>query len=67
MIKLGQKPLVDEIKCIGDGICVNVCPARPNVFLMEDVSRVVHPEACVDGCTECVDNCPTGAIRILRF
>jgi len=64
---LAQKPEINEIKCIGDGICVNVCPAIPNVFIMEDVSRVVHPEACINGCSECVDNCPTGAIRLIKF
>lgn len=64
---MSQKPLVDEIKCIGDGICVNVCQASPVVFAMEDVSKVIHPEACINGCTECVESCPTGAIRIVKF
>ncbi|MEM0078033.1 MAG: 4Fe-4S binding protein [Thermoplasmata archaeon] len=55
------------MKCIGDGICVNVCPAHPTVFEMEYISKVINPNACIEGCTECADNCPTGAIKIIRI
>ena len=58
-----QKPVVDDT-CIACGVCASVCPADPVVFVIEDISKVEHPEACIDGCTECVDNCPTQSITI---
>ncbi|MEL9999207.1 MAG: 4Fe-4S binding protein [Thermoplasmata archaeon] len=67
VVIMGQKPIINEMKCIGDGICVNVCPAHPTVFEMEYISKVINPNACIEGCTECADNCPTGAIKIIRI
>ena len=60
-----QKPVVKD-DCIACGICFSVCPAEPNVFEIEDIAKVVHPEACIDGCTECADNCPTNSIEIQK-
>lgn len=64
--KMTQKPVVDEPTCIDCGICASVCPANPIVYEIQNVSKVIHPEACIDGCTECVDNCPTGCITIQK-
>jgi ferredoxin len=42
-----ERPLVDESTCIGSGNCEAVCPADPVVFKVEDKSKVIHPEACI--------------------
>ena len=57
------QPRVDEEKCITCGTCADVCPADPNVFVIEDKSKVVHPEACIE-CMACQESCPTGAIAV---
>ena len=56
-----MRPYVDEEKCITRGKCKEVCPVDPNVFEIEDKSKVVHPEACIE-CEACVNICPTEAI-----
>lgn len=57
-------PVVDENLCITCGNCYEVCPANPNVFVIEDKSHVVHPEACI-ACGACVEGCPTEAITLV--
>ncbi len=55
-------PKVDEEKCNGDAICVDVCPVEPNVFeMVDDKSHVVHPEECIE-CGACEAECPEEAI-----
>lgn len=57
-------PIVDESLCIACGACHDVCPADPNVFVIKDKSKVIHPEACI-GCGQCVEACPTEAIELV--
>ncbi|ODS42909.1 MAG: ferredoxin [Candidatus Altiarchaeales archaeon IMC4] len=58
-----MKPKVDKEKCIGCGMCVDVCPV--DVFeLAENKSGPVNASACVE-CKQCVENCPVGAIRLV--
>lgn len=56
-------PVVDEVECIACGVCESVCPADPNVFQVEDVSKVVNPESCI-ACEACVQNCPVSCIKL---
>ncbi len=58
-----MRPYVDEELCITCGLCAEVCPADPNVFVIEDKSKVVHPEACIE-CRACETECPTDAIVV---
>ena len=58
-----MRPNVDEELCIACGTCEAVCPTEPNVFEIEEVSKVVHPEAC-EGGAECVEACPVQAIEL---
>lgn len=57
------RPYVDEDICIACGACETVCPANPNVYVIEDKSKVIHPEACIN-CGACVDACPVECIEL---
>ena len=49
-------------RCIGCGVCVEVCPH--GVFVMEGrVARPVYPAACME-CGACESNCPAGALFV---
>jgi len=61
-------------KCIGCGMCVNVCPHA--VFTMgerkagglglltsKSVATLAHKEACME-CGACMMNCPVGAVQV---
>ena len=61
-----MRPNVDESLCIGDGICVDICP---EVFEMRDdnLAHVVDEspnESLYDKVMEAADACPTSAISI---
>lgn len=58
-----MRPYVEEKKCVTCGLCEDVCPAEPNVFVMEEFAVVDHPEACFV-CKACEVACPTFAIVI---
>jgi len=60
------RPEIDESLCIGDGICVDICP---EVFEMRDdnLAHVINedprPELHVQ-VNEAADACPTSAIAV---
>ena len=58
-----MRPYVDEAKCTGDRNCEDVCTADPNVYHVEKVAKVIHPEACIE-CNLCVEECPTQCIEL---
>ncbi len=60
---MALRPHVDEPKCIGCGNCQAVCPATPNCFEVDAVSRVVSPDSCI-GCRRCEEGCPVSCIKV---
>jgi len=55
---------IDEVKCTGCGICVDVC--SPDALRMDGKTEkaVLHyPEDCIV-CFECELNCPSDAISV---
>lgn len=62
-----MRPEIDESLCIGDGICVDICP---EVFEMRDdnLAHVINEDPgpeLQERVTEAADACPTGAINVL--
>jgi ferredoxin len=61
-----MRPEVDHSLCIGDGICVDICP---EVFEMRDdnlayvIDESPSPEL-IDRVQEAADACPTSAISV---
>ena len=52
----------DQEKCIGCGMCVNVCTRE--VFLLEDrVITIVERDNCIE-CGACMLNCPVDALWV---
>ena len=53
---------LDDARCIGCGMCANVCPH--SVFQSEDKKvRIVDRDACME-CGACAKNCPVDAIYV---
>ena len=53
-------PAVDEVKCIGCGVCERIGSCR--AISIEDKKAVVDKEKC-EQCGLCVSLCPSGAIK----
>jgi len=56
----GFKPWVDLEKCIGCGICANVCKVQKAIKI-ESKKAVINSANCF-GCGACIDACPQRAI-----
>jgi len=52
---------LSQEKCIGCGICMNVCPHR--VFEVVGGKAQITSEACIE-CGACALNCPASAIEV---
>lgn len=53
---------VNEEKCQGCGICIEVCPHT--VFLMQDEKvQIADKDSCME-CGACANNCPFDAIEV---
>lgn len=53
--------VVDNDKCTGCGLCVDVCPVE--AITLENDKAKVDPDKCTD-CGQCVDECPNEAISL---
>ena len=57
-------PVIDKVKCVPCGICVDVCPE--DVFCGskdKEVPEVTYPEECYH-CAGCVIDCPKEAVSL---
>ncbi len=53
---------LDQDKCIGCGLCTEVCPH--GVLVVEErKARVVDLDGCME-CGACANNCPEGALHV---
>ena len=52
---------IDEDKCVGCGLCVDVCPVE--AITLENDKAKVDEEKCTE-CGQCVEECPNEAISI---
>jgi len=53
---------LEEEKCVGCGMCVNVCPH--GVFLIDmEKAHIVDLDSCME-CGACVNNCLLAAIEV---
>ena len=54
--------VLDQDKCIGCGLCTEVCPH--NVFeLQNGKAEIMDFNACME-CGACVNNCPSNALEV---
>ncbi len=53
---------LDEAKCNGCRMCMNVCP-HPVFEVSERIVRLRRPDECIE-CGACVLNCAEGALRV---
>lgn len=57
-------PKVDLDRCIGSGNCVEVCPEKDVLAIVEGKARLANPTACI-GHGECLRACPVDAIALV--
>ncbi len=63
-VPVSLHPLIDPYLCIGSGACVQACPEREVLGLVDGKATLVGPLACV-GHGACASVCPVGAISLV--
>ena len=56
---IATRPLLDESKCVGCGVCAEVCPF--DAITMEDEMPHRDDDRCMN-CSNCLYNCKSGAL-----
>lgn len=56
-------PVIDQKKCIGCGICADICPTQVFLFNMkkDKTPRIAFPDECWH-CNSCVLDCKQEAV-----
>lgn len=57
-------PLIDHARCIGCGSCVEACPEKTVIGLINGKATLVNPSLCI-GHGACRTACPTGSIALV--
>jgi thioredoxin reductase (NADPH) len=57
-------PVVDPLRCIGSGSCVQACPEKQILRVVNRRAELINPLACV-GHGACAAACPTNAIQLV--
>ena len=57
-------PIIDEHTCINTGACVQVCPEKDVLGMIDGKPKLIKPSACI-GHGECLRACPVGAITLV--
>jgi thioredoxin reductase (NADPH) len=57
-------PKVDLERCIGAGNCVEVCPEKDVLSVLDGKAVITNPTACI-GHGECLRACPVDAIQLV--
>ena len=52
---------IDQEKCNGCGLCVDVCPLQ--AISLENDKAKVDDDSCTE-CGQCIDECPNKAISV---
>jgi NAD-dependent dihydropyrimidine dehydrogenase PreA subunit len=53
---------IDSDKCIGCGVCIEVCPHNV-LFIKGGKAEILDKDFCME-CSGCAVNCPTSAISV---
>lgn len=53
-------PIINKKKCIGCGLCINICPV--DAISIKDGVASIDQEKCIH-CGKCLHICPTNAIE----
>jgi heterodisulfide reductase subunit A len=62
----GSVAEIDENKCVGCGVCVDVCPYQAITMDMEKMKAQVNEATC-KGCGTCAASCRSGAPQLKGF
>jgi thioredoxin reductase (NADPH) len=57
-------PLIDQVRCIGSGSCVESCPEKDVIGMIDGKAHLVNPTVCI-GHGACLRACPVDAIQLV--